>query len=68
MPTDHRLIKDYIPLEAISAGARREKVRSQGAHLHPAHPVGAAAPGRLPRYRLCQSYRVEQHWEDQNGN
>ena len=30
MPPDQRLIEDYIPIEAISAEARREKSIRQG--------------------------------------
>jgi len=39
--TDKRLIEDYLPIEAISAQARREKSMSQG-HLHAAFGVGEA--------------------------
>ena len=36
MPTDQRLIEDYIPIEAISAEARREKSVRKG-HISTLH-------------------------------
>lgn len=36
MPTDHRLIEDHIPIEAISTEARREKFIRKG-HISTLH-------------------------------
>ena len=43
MPTDHRLIEDYIPIEAISAEARREKSIRKG-HISTLHLWWARRP------------------------
>jgi putative DNA methylase len=43
MPTDHRLIEDYIPIEAISEEARREKSIRKG-HISTLHLWWARRP------------------------
>jgi putative DNA methylase len=43
MPTDQRLIEDYIPIEAISAEARREKSVRKG-HISTLHLWWARRP------------------------
>jgi putative DNA methylase len=43
MPTDQRLIEDYIPIEAISAEARREKSIRKG-HISTLHLWWARRP------------------------
>ena len=43
MPTDQRLIEDYIPIEAISAQARREKSIRKG-HISTLHLWWARRP------------------------
>ena len=43
MPTDQRLIEDYIPIEAISAEARHEKSIRRG-HISTLHLWWARRP------------------------
>ena len=43
MTTDHSLIEDYIPIEAISAEARREKPIRKG-HISTLHTPWARRP------------------------
>ena len=42
---DRRLIEDYLPIQAISAEARREKSVRKAAHQYAAHVVGKAFIG-----------------------
>jgi hypothetical protein len=59
MTTDHRLIEDYIPTEAISAEARREKSIRKGHILPGPDPPrrGAAAARRPDAGRQRQRWR-----------
>ncbi len=52
MPTDQRLIEDYIPIEAISEQAPRE-IHPQRPYLHPAPLAGARAARWVRRSARC---------------
>ena len=58
MTTDQRLIEDDIPIEAISAEARREKSVHKGVPLHAAIVVGAP-PSRATVYVRPSSRQIE---------